>query len=99
MKILLFSGSIYFGIYSRLPIVVHRLQLPESIRILDWNACRYVLLLVLRFLQTSIHQETKSKFRIRQRLKTNSQDYRIEKNISRYIERYAILIPSSFTQV
>lgn len=42
----------YYG--SCIPIVVHRLQLSKSIRLVDWHARRYVLLPIQRILQIYI---------------------------------------------
>lgn len=46
---------------SRFPTVIHRLQLPESVRLVDRHARRHVLLLVQRILQTTVHETVKTK--------------------------------------
>lgn len=57
LKAFFFADSVRFSNGSCFPITFHRLQLSQSFRLVDWNACRYVLLLVLRLLQTSLQEK------------------------------------------
>lgn len=51
------AGSIHLGDGPCIPITVHRLQLPQGLRMVDRNARRHVLLPLLQFLQRNLQQE------------------------------------------
>lgn len=51
------NDSIRFSDGTRIPIALHRLQLSESVRLVDWNARGHVLFLILQLLQTNVPQE------------------------------------------
>lgn len=53
-----FLGAIYSNHGARLPIALHRMQLSQGLCLVDWNACRYVLLLVQWILQTGVQRTT-----------------------------------------
>lgn len=55
------NGAVLGHHGARFPTVIHRLQLPESVRLVDRHARRHVLLLIQRILQTTIHETIKTK--------------------------------------
>lgn len=51
------NDSVHRGYDPRVPTALHRLQLPEGVRLVDRSACDYVLLPIQRILPAKLPTE------------------------------------------